>query len=230
MDMKQFHIITLFKESFTSYIDSSIIGRAVSEKHIKINYYNPRDYVKPTKTQSLKDNPLRVVDDKPYGGGVGMVIKAEPVLKALDVIYKKFKARKFYADKDTAIIFFTPSGDMFDTDTAKNLSTYKDIIMICGRYEGVDARVREIYKTIDISIGNYVLTGGELPALILIDSISRQIPGVLGKIESLEESRFASDKVYTRPSSFDYKGKTYTVPNVLLKGNHAEIEKWRKDN
>jgi len=193
---------------------SSIIGRAIKESKISVDFYNPRHFT----LQKHKQ-----VDDKPYGGGPGMVMQAEPVIKAIE----KAKGRK----KKVKIIFFSPTGTMFDAEYADNLATskkYTDIIFICGRYEGVDARIKEVFDMEDVSIGNFVLTGGELPAMIMIDAIARYIPGVLGKIESNEVHRNASPNVYTRPETFTYKKKKYSVPEVLVGGNHAEIEKWRK--
>jgi len=210
----KFHIISLFPESFDSYMKSSIIGRAIKESKISVDFYNPRHFT----LQKHKQ-----VDDKPYGGGPGMVMQAEPVIKAIE----KAKGRK----KKVKIIFFSPTGTMFDAEYADNLATskkYTDIIFICGRYEGVDARIKEVFDMEDVSIGNFVLTGGELPAMIMIDAIARYIPGVLGKIESNEVHRNASPNVYTRPETFTYKKKKYSVPEVLVGGNHAEIEKWRK--
>ena len=129
----------------------------------------------------------------------------------------------------TKIIFFSPSGKEFNTLTAKKYSKgFKDIILVCGRYEGIDARVKKVFKMDEISIGDYVLTGGELPAMVIMDSISRQIEGVLGDIDSLEENRISSSEVYTRPETFKYKGKTYKVPKVLLSGNHKNIDTWRE--
>ena len=150
-----------------------------------------------------------------------MVIKAEPVIKAI----QKAKGVK----KKVKIIFLSPSGKQFDNGYAKKLvKNYKDIIIIAGRYEGIDARVKKVFKTDDITIGPYILTGGELPAMLMVDVISRQIEGVLGDKDSLEEKRNASPEVYTRPESFKYKNKNYKVPKVLLSGHHKEIEKWRK--
>lgn len=207
-----FHIITLFPQTFDSYLKESIISRAIKSKKIQIKFYNPRDFAK----------NKRQVDDKPYGGGPGMVIKAEPVIKAIT----KAKGRK----KKVKIIFLSPSGKKFNNFYAKKISNnYKDVIIIAGHYEGVDARVKKVFKTDDISIGDYVLTGGELPAMILIDAISRQVKGVLGDIESLEENRVSSSEVYTRPESFKYQRKNYKVPKVLLSGHHKEIEKWRSN-
>ena len=194
----------------------SILGRAIKDKKITIKFYNPRDFIKAPK------NNYRPVDDRPYGGGPGMVMRAEPILKAVEKSISKIKSKKI------KIILFSTSGKKFTTSYAKtSAKKYTDIILISGRYEGIDARVQKILKAEEISIGNYVLTGGELPAMILIDSISRQIPGVLGKYESLEEERISSSEVYTRPEILKYKGKNYKVPRILLSGNHAKIDKWR---
>jgi len=213
-----FHIITLFPNSFDSYLNESILARAIKNKKIKVKFYNPRDFAK----------NKRQVDDRPYGGGPGMVIKAEPVIKAIQKALGKKKATKKNKIK---IIFLSPSGKQFDTAYAKKLSKdYRDIIFIAGHYEGVDARVRKVFKTDEITIGPYILTGGELPAMIMIDSIARQIEGVLGDIDSLEENRVSSSEFYTRPESFKYKNKNYKVPKVLLSGNHKEIEEWKKIN
>jgi len=226
-----FHIITIFPDIFDSYLNESIIGRAVKNKHISIKFYNPRDFIKDKNKTGYKP-----VDDKPYGGGPGMIMKAEPVLKAIEKAISKIKGRasKDIARHDSAeskilIINFIPSAEKFTTSFAKKVSKkYSDIILICGRYEGIDARVDKILKTKKISIGDYVLTGGELPAMILIDCISRQIPGVLGKYESLEEERISSSEFYTRPEILKYKNKNFKVPKVLLSGHHKNIENWKK--
>lgn len=212
----RFHIITIFPEMFDSYLKESIIGRAIKNKLIEVKFYNPRDFIK-----ALKNN-YRPVDDKPYGGGPGMVMRAEPILKAVEAAFKKIKNKKVLT------INFIPTAPKFTTESAKKISKYTDIVLICGRYEGIDARVDKILKTKKFSIGDYVLTGGELPAMILVDSISRQIPGVLGKYESLEEERVSSSEVYTRPEILKYKNKNYKVPKVLLSGNHKKIEEWKK--
>jgi tRNA (guanine37-N1)-methyltransferase len=213
----RFHIITIFPNIFDSYLNESIIGRAIKNKIISIKFYNPRDFIKAPK------NNYKPVDDKPYGGGPGMVMRAEPVLKAIAKVLSTAKGNK------TKIILFSPSGKKFNTNYAKNsVKKYTDIVLISGRYEGIDARVQKIFKAEEISIGDYVLTGGELPAMVLIDCISRQISGVLGKYESLEEERISSSEVYTRPEVLKYKGKNYKVPKVLLSGNHQKIEEWRK--
>ncbi len=208
-----FHIITLFPNSFDSYLNESIIARAIKDKKIKVKFYNPRDFAK----------NKRQVDDRPYGGGPGMVIKAEPVIKAI----QKAKGQK----KKVKIISLSPSGKPFDNTYAKKLTkSYKDVIIIAGHYEGIDARVKKVFKTDDLTIGPYVLTGGELPAMVIMDTTARQIKGVLGDIESLEENRISSSEFYTRPESFKYKKKNYKVPKVLLSGHHEEIEKWKQKN
>jgi len=207
-----FHIVTIFPEMFDSYLKESILGRAIEDKKIKVKFYNPVDYCAPKER----------VDNRPYGGGPGMVLRPEPVLKALS---------KIKLNKKTKIILLSPSGKKFTTAYAKNaVKKYTDIVIISGRYEGIDARVKKIYRAEDVSIGDYVVTGGELPAMILIDSISRQIPSVLGKYESLEEERVSSSEVYTRPEILKYKNKTYKVPKVLLSGNHKKIDEWKKRN
>lgn len=207
-----FHIITLFSESFESYFSSSIIKRAIEDKKIKINFYNPRDFT--------KDKNKRV-DQKPYGGGPGMVIEAMPVIKAIE----KAKRNK----KDLKIYFLSPGGKQFNNKVASDSAKkYKNIIFLCGRYEGIDSRVKKVFKMEEISVGPYVLTGGELGTMIMIDSISRQIKGVLGDFDSREEARIASHDVYTRPESFNFKGKNYKVPKVLLSGHHAKIDEHRQ--
>lgn len=221
-----FHVVTLFPESFASYLNESIIGRAQRDGLISVQFYNPRDFVKISKKESKKEKPYKRVDDKPYGGGPGMVMQAEPVVRAVEKALSKISAgdRK----SKTKIIFFSPSGKQFTNTYAQGAAKkYKHIIFICGRYEGVDARVKKIFKAEELSVGPFVLTGGELPAMIVIDTISRQIKGVLGNFDSREEARIASSEVYTRPEVYVYKGKKYRVPKVLTKGNHADIEKWR---
>ena len=228
----RFHIITIFPEAFDSYLKESIIGRAIKDKKIKVLFYNPLSYCKPKER----------VDGRPYGGGPGMVLRPEVFIKcverALQAISKFSKGprvasstRPFAKLKNRSrvkIINFSPSGKKFDTAYAKtSAKKYTDIIMISGRYEGIDARVNKIFKCEDISIGDYVLTGGELPAMVLLDSVSRQIPGVLGTYESLEEERVSSSEVYTRPEVLKYKNKNYKVPKVLLSGNHKLIEEWK---
>jgi len=224
-DMR-FHVITLFPESFTSYLNESIIGRALADKKISVTFYDPRTYAPKELKKKWPDGNVTVyADGKPYGGGPGMVLRAEPYIKAIEkalaIINKKTKAK-------SKIIFFSPGGKMFDTEYAKTtVKKYTDIIFVCGRYEGIDARIKKIFKMEDISIGNYVLTGGELPAMICIDCMARQIPGVLGKHESLEEERVSASEFYTRPEVLEYKGKKYKVPKVLLSGHHEKIDSWK---
>ncbi|MEK7088835.1 MAG: tRNA (guanosine(37)-N1)-methyltransferase TrmD [Patescibacteria group bacterium] len=237
-----FHIITIFPNIFDSYLNESIIGRAIKNKLIKVEFYNPRNFVK-IKTQGspvLKHrgtlcSPYRPVDDKPYGGGPGMVMRAEPILKTIEFITKKIstpsrkRATPQEGNKRILIIDFIPSAEKFTTVFAKKISKkYTDVVLICGRYEGIDARVDKILKTKKFSIGDYVLTGGEIPAIILVDCVSRQIKSVLGNYESLEEERVSSSEVYTRPEVLKYKGKNYKVPKILLSGNHQKIEEWKK--
>lgn len=222
-----FHVITLFPEVCKTYTDSSVLGRAqktdkgkgakVRGKKIEVSYYNPRDFSK---------NKHKKVDDKPYGGGPGMVMYAEPILRA----WEKAVGRKKDQKKIKTLIM-SPRGVTFDTAYAKKLAgKYEHIVLISGRYEGIDSRVKKILKAEEVSVGEYVLTGGELPALSIIDSVSRQVPGVLGTFESLEEERTSSGLMYTRPESLVYKGKKYDVPGVFLSGNHAHIEQYRRDN
>lgn len=222
-----FHIISIFPELVFSYLSESILARAIKEKKIEVAFYNPRDFVRPTKSQKMNPKPYLRVDDKPYGGGPGMVMEALPILQAV----KKAKTKIKNPKAKIKVVFFSPSGKKFNTAYAKNISKkYTDIVLICGRYEGVDVRVKKILKAEDVSVGDFVLTGGEIPAMILIDSISRQIEGVLGNFDSREEERVASSEVYTRPEVLDWEGRKYKVPKVLLSGNHKEIEEWRQKN
>jgi tRNA (guanine37-N1)-methyltransferase len=212
-----FHIITLFPGAFDSYLNESIIGRSIEDKKLKVLFYNPRDFSK---------DKWKRIDQKPYSGGPGMVIQALPVAKAIEKSISNIKKRK---NSKIKIIFLSPGGKQFDTAYAKSTSKkFTDIIIVCGRYEGIDSRIKKIFKMEDVSVGPFVLTGGELPAMILIDSIARQVKGVLGNFDSLEENRVASHDVYTRPEVLEYKKKKYKVPKVLLSGNHAKIEAWKK--
>lgn len=212
--MLTFHIITLFPNAFKSYLGESIIARAIREKKIAVKFYNPRDFT--------EDKWARV-DRRPYGGGPGMVLEAPALVKAIEDAKKKSKSRK------TEVIIFSTSGKLF-TNTYAHASARKaaDFILVCGRYEGIDARVKKIFKAKEYSVGPYVLTGGELPAMVVIDAVARQIEGVLGNSDSVEERRTASSEVYTRPEIFTYKGKKYRVPKVLLSGHHRKMEEWKK--
>jgi tRNA (guanine37-N1)-methyltransferase len=181
---------------------------------LKVSFYNPRDFA---------DNKHDRIDRRPFGGGPGMVIQAEPVIRAIE------KAVRQAHGKQVKIIFLSPSGKQFTNEYAKKVSKkYKNIIIVSGRYEGIDVRVKKIFKTEDISIGPFVLTGGELPAMLMIDTIARQVEGVLGNFDSVEEHRISSSEVYTRPEVFEYKGKKYSVPKILLSGHQAKIEEWKK--
>ncbi len=205
-----FHIVTLFPEVCQAYTDASILGRAQVGKKIKVSYWNPRDF---SKSRHNK------VDDSPYGGGPGMVMQAEPILRAVE---------KAAGKKAVKVFIMSPRGKEFDQAMAKKLAGgKKDIVLISGRYEGIDARVKKILKAEEISTGPYVLTGGELPALTIVDAIARHIPGVLGKSESIEESRISSGEMYTRPDVLTWKKKNYKVPEVLKTGDHKKIEQWK---
>jgi tRNA (guanine37-N1)-methyltransferase len=219
-----FHIITLFPEVCQAYTGASVLGRAqktdkgkgakVRGKKIEVNYYNPRDFSK---------NKHKKVDDRPYGGGPGMVMQAEPILRA----WEKAVGRK-KDQKKVKTLIMAPRGKKFDTAMAKKLAAnYDHLVIISGRYEGIDSRVKKALQAEEVSIGDYVLTGGELPALTILDSVARQVPGVLGTYESLEEERISSGEMYTRPELIEYKKKKYKVPPVYVSGNHKEIDKQR---
>ena len=213
-----FHVITLFPKAFDSYLGESILKRAIEDKKIKVHFYNPRDYA---------DNKWKRVDRPPYGGGPGLVIEALPVVLAIESALKK--AKKPRSLEATKLIFLSPRGKQFTNEYAKKVSKgYKNIIIVCGRYEGIDARVKKIFKTEEVSVGPFVLTGGELPAMTIIDAVSRQVPGILGNLDSIEERRVSTSEVYTRPEIFKYKGKNYRVPKVLLSGHQAKIEEWKR--
>lgn len=214
----RFDVITIFPEIIEAYTNESILKRAQAKKLIKVNIHNLRDFAA---------DKHKKTDDRPFGGGPGMVFKVEPIVKAVSSI--RYQVSK----KKPKIIIFTPGGKRFDDKIAQKLAKEEQLIMICGRYEGIDARVKKIiqnskFKIQELSIGPYVLTGGEIPAMVLIDAVSRKISGVLGKTDSLEEKRQGIGVlVYTRPETFKYKGKSYKVPPVLLGGDHKKIEKWR---
>ncbi|PIR55285.1 tRNA (guanosine(37)-N1)-methyltransferase TrmD [Candidatus Peregrinibacteria bacterium CG10_big_fil_rev_8_21_14_0_10_36_19] len=212
----RFDILTIFPEIFDSYINESILKRAQENKIITINTHDIRKFSK---------NKHKKVDDMPYGGGAGMVMTPQPLYDAIKHIKKTNKG---------PVIFLTPSGEMLTQSKVEKLSKkYSEIILLCGRYEGIDQRIIETLVDIEISIGKYVLTGGELPALTLIDAMSRLVPGVLGKDESHEEDSFSKSldrkkeyPHYTRPANF----KGAKVPEVLLSGDHKKIAAWRKKN
>ena len=212
----RFDIITIFPESLREYFNSSILGRAQKDKKIEINLHNLRDFA---------NDKHKKVDDKSFGGGPGMVMKIEPIAKTILKIKSKISNLG-----NSKIILFSPSGKQFTQKMAKDWAKkYDSLILICGRYEGVDARVKKVLNAEEISIGPYILTGGELPAAVVADAVARHIPNVLGKEESLEEERGMSGfPVYTKPEVFEFKGKKYSAPKVLLSGHHEKIKNWRE--
>ncbi len=219
--MKIFDIITIFPEAF-SYINESIMWRAQNKGFAEINVHNLRDYSK---------NKRKKVDDTPYGGGAGMVMQAEPIYNAVKAL-RQAQSKKI---KKTRVILLSAKGKIFNQKKAKNLLKYDQIIFICGRYEGVDERVAKYIADEEISIGEYVLTGGELPAMVITDAVVRLIPGVIKK-KSLEEESFSSKKntfvleypQYTKPEIVEIDEKKRKVPKVLLSGNHKKIEEWKE--
>ena len=226
-----FHVITLFPEIIDTYTQASILGRAQKEGKLSVKSYQLRDYV---------TNKWGKVDERPYGGGPGMVLQAEPFIQASESIQKnilRLKPSKVKpqdkSSKKVKILITAAGGKLLTNAYAKKLSKSSDVIILCGRYEGIDARVKKILKAEEVSVGPYILTGGEVPALAIIDSTARQIPGVLGTFESLEESRVASHEIYTRPEVLEHIGvtgatKKYRVPKVLLSGNHAKMDEWKE--
>jgi tRNA (guanine37-N1)-methyltransferase len=220
--MKKFEIITIFPKIFDSYFNESIIKRAQKEKYIAIKTHDLRDWT---------SDKHRKVDDTPYGGGAGMVLKVQPIHDAVAEIKSRFP------DSSTRVILFSAKGKRYTQKDARRLSKYDRLIMICGRYEGVDERVAKYVADEEISIGEYVLTGGEIPAMVVVDSISRLIPGVLGNNDSLKDESFnkignlpagrqGSDleySQYTKPD--DFQG--WKVPKILLSGDHGKIREWR---
>jgi tRNA (guanine37-N1)-methyltransferase len=226
--MMKFDIITIFPDIFDSYFNVSIIKRARAKKIIDIRIHDLRKYVQAASKRGRENlPPRRQVDDRPYGGGPGMVLKLEPLVRAISELQIKNREK-------TLIILFSARGKQFDNKLTKDWSKkYNRLVMICGHYEGVDERIKKVvrdlnFKIEEVSIGPYVLTGGELPAMIVLDAVSRHIPGVLGKIKSLEENRYGVGvPVYTRPELFKYNGRKYRVPKILLSGKHKKIEEWR---
>src|SRR3989338_6748975 len=215
----RFNIITTIPESCAVYAESSMLGRAQKKKIIKINPKNPRDFT---------NDKHKTVDDKAYGGGPGMVLKIEPIYKAVQSVKRKTKNKK----TKHRVILFSTRGKLFTQKEAKRLAKYDELTLICGRYEGVDERVAKHIADEELSIGEYVLSGGELPALVVTDAVARHIKGVLGKEASLEEVK-GSYPVYTRPETFrlNVKGQGSNVLRVqkaLLTGNQKKIEAWRR--
>lgn len=218
--MKRFHFITLFPEACEAYLSASILGRARKEKRISVDYQSPRTFV---------ENRWGKVDERPYGGGPGMVMTALPVVKAV----KKALARrqKSIAAKKVALVWFSPGGMEFTNLEADKLLKYEDIVLVCGRYEGIDERAKKMLKSFgslkNYAVGKATYTGAEVPAMAIVDAMTRRIPGVLGKDESVEERRTAAREVYTRPEIIEWEGKKYRVPKVLATGHHAKIEEWK---
>lgn len=229
----KFDIITIFPDIFTSYFNESILKRAQKNGLIEINIHNLRDYT---------TDKHKTVDDTPYGGGAGMVLKVEPIYKSIKSIKSKVESKK------CRTILFSAKGKRYTQKDAKRLAKYDQLIFVCGRYEGVDERVAKYVADEEISIGDFVLTGGEIPAMIVVDSITRLLPNVLGNdqsalYESHSEDGYLEHAQYTKPEEFFVKGESlpvgghgasggqkWKVPKVLLSGHHGEIEKWRKKN
>jgi len=224
-----FHIVTIFPKIFDSYFSESILKRAQGRELIKIDIHDLRDYT---------EDKHKTVDDTPYGGGAGMVMKVEPIYRALSSIISNFqfpisnkKPKTKNQKLKTRVILFSAKGKKYTQKDARRLSRYNSLIMICGRYEGVDERVAKYLVDEEISIGDYVLTGGEIPAMVVVDSIARLLPGVLGNTESAkEESHSVEGRLeypqYTKPEEF----QGWKVPKILLSGHHEKIEQWRKKN
>lgn len=214
-----FHIITIFPEVFQKYFEVGVLGRAERQGKIKINLYNPRDYSR---------DKHKKVDDTPYGGGPGMVMSVQPIADCLEDIKKQIKEKDTsLKDEDIKVVLLSAKGKKFNQKKAGEYKKIKHLILICGRYEGVDERVAENLAQEEISIGEYILSGGEIPAMTVIDAVSRLIPGVLGNVESLDSETYNEETtdfpVYTKPEKFG----NWEVPKVLLSGNHQEIEEWR---
>ena len=210
--MIRFDVLSIFPDMFSSPLNYSLLKKAQDKDLIEIFIHNIRDWA---------EDKHKMTDDAPYGSGCGMVMKVGPVDKALAAVKKK--------EMNPLVILMTPQGELFNQRIAAELATKRQIVIICGRYEGVDERIRRHLADREISIGDYILTGGELSALILIDAISRFVPGVLGNMRSVEGDSFSDGLLeypqYTRPA--DYKG--WKVPDVLLSGNHVQIENWRRE-
>jgi tRNA (guanine37-N1)-methyltransferase len=219
----QFEVFTLLPEVFPSYLETSIIKRARERGLINVRVHNIRDYT---------HDKHHMTDDTPYGGGGGMVMKPDPIFEAIETVLginADPVSTPPEADPNIPIILLTPQGRVFNQSIAEELSKHPHIALLCGRYEGIDERIREHLVTDEISIGDYVLTGGELPALILIDAISRFLPDVLGDPTGAQDDSHAMGLLeyphYTRPPEF----RGWKIPEVLLSGAHAKIDKWRRE-
>ena len=211
----EIYFISPFEKIAQVTLKESILGRAKNNGFVNYHFYNLYNFADP---------PHKSIDDAPFGGGVGMIIKPEPIFRIIDNIIGENSERGIYR-----ILFPTPDGKLLTQKIAIELSTEENLIFISGHYKGIDQRVRDELVTDEISIGDYILTGGDLPSLIIIDSIVRLIPGVIGKIESAETDSFSNPLLdyphYTRPENF----RGLKVPNVLLSGHHGKIEKWRQE-
>ncbi len=217
----QFEVFTLLPEVFPPYLETSILKRAIQRGLISVRIHKIRDYT---------HDKHHTTDDTPYGGGGGMVMKPEPIFEAVEsVLGTPALPSPPTPESNTPIILLTPQGRVFNQRIAAELSRHPRLALLCGRYEGVDERVREHLVTDEISIGDYVLTGGELPALILIDAVSRLLPGVLGDPSGAEDDSHAMGLLeyphYTKPAEF----RGWKVPEILLSGDHAKIAKWRRE-
>ena len=214
----RFHVLTLFPEMILNGMSESIIGRAIKNEYISLNVVNIRDY---------SDNKHMKVDDYPYGGGAGMVMQAPPVVAAYESVVENMNLD--VTKKKPRVVYMTPQGSVFNQDMAQDFAKEEDLILLCGHYEGIDERALEMIVTDHVSIGDYVLTGGELPAMVVMDCVSRLVPNVLNNDESAVFESFYDGLLehpqYTRPVEF--RGKR--VPEVLLSGNHKKIEEWRKE-
>jgi tRNA (guanine37-N1)-methyltransferase len=212
----QFEVFTLLPEVFPPYLESSILQRARQRRLIDVSVHNIRDFTR---------DKHHTTDDTPYGGGGGMVMKPEPVFEAVESVLGMSSGQAPHIP----VILLTPQGRVFTQRVAEELARHERIALLCGRYEGVDERIREYLVTDEISVGDYVLTGGELPALIIIDAVSRLIPGVLGDPTGAEDDSHSMGLLeyphYTKPSEF----RGWKVPEVLLSGDHGRIEKWRRE-
>jgi len=214
----RFDIITIFPGAFSSYLRESLIKRALEKGIVDIRVHDLRDFASGRHKQ---------VDDRPFGGGPGMVLKFEPIYRAVQKIRLANYARKAKRNIKSRIILFSTRGKKLNAKIAKRFSKYDQLILICGRYEGVDERVAQYIADEEISIGDYVLSGGELPALVFLEAVARYIPKFLGKRESLEELK-GSYPVYTRPAIVILGRKKLKVPKVLLSGDHKKISEWRQ--
>jgi len=217
----RFDILTLFPGMFEGPFGESMLRRGADRGHISIHVHNIRDYAQ---------GRHHVTDDTPYGGGAGMVMKPDPIFACAEAVLALAReAGDDAADADRAIVLMSPQGRLFDQTAAEELARRRHLVLICGHYEGVDERVREHLATDQLSVGDYVLTGGELPAMVVVDAVARLVPGVLGAAESLDEESVSSGLLeyphYTRPP--DFRG--WGVPDVLLSGNHAVIARWRRE-